>query len=71
MYISSDGTKKDVKAMNSEYAINALAKNIREAFSKETLEEFEKNMENIKVLYNELYERLDKFLAEKIEKENW
>ena len=69
MYTSSDGTKKDPKEMNSNYIINGLVKCSREIFNSKNEEEYNKYIENITVLYNELLQRFDSFLVNKIDKE--
>ena len=71
MYISSDGTKKNVEVMNYEYLVNALAKSMREIFNSINVEEYNKYINNIQILYNEIYNRMDKFLTEKIDDESW
>lgn len=71
MYISSEGEKKDVKSMNYEYLVNALAKSMREIFNSKNVEEYNKFISNVQILYNEIYSRMDKFLAEKIDDESW
>lgn len=68
MYISSDGTRKNVKELHIEYLINALAKCNREIFSSKNEEEFNKMLSNIEALENELNNRFNQFLFEKIEK---
>lgn len=69
MYISSDGTKKDVKTLHIEYLINALAKCNREIFNSKNEEEFNKTLSNIEVLEYELNNRFNQFLLEKLEGE--
>ena len=71
MYISSDGTKKSVKDMNTEYLINALAKSLREIYTSETINDYNVKSENIITLYNELIERQGKFLANKLDEGEW
>lgn len=65
MYISSDGTEKDVKQMNSEYIINGLAKSLRDIFTSENMKDYEKYMNNIDVLNSEIMDRINKFVEEK------
>ena len=62
MYISSDGTKKNIKEMNTEYIINALAKNYREIFTTQNMEEFEKFSNNIQELVDEMTLRINNFI---------
>lgn len=71
MYVSSDGTKKDVESMNYEYIVNALSKALREVFESKDVSEYNKYVTNIQILYNEAYSRIEKFLAEKIDDEEW
>ena len=71
MYNSSDGTKKDVTEMNYEYLVNALSKNMRDIFGVGNVEEFNKMISNIQLLYNEIYNRIDKFLSDKMDSEEW
>lgn len=62
MYISSDGTKKNVKDMNYEYLVNALSKNMREIFNSTSMKDYEKYIENIEVLTTEIIERINEFV---------
>lgn len=68
MYISSDGTEKDVKSLNTEYILNALNKCQREIFNSTNMKEFEKYSNNIMVLRSELDKRISNF-ADNIEVE--
>lgn len=61
-YISSDDTKKDVRVLNTEYLINALAKCYREIFSQTANEAIEKYRTNIISIENELCRRVNKFI---------
>jgi hypothetical protein len=67
MYISSDGTKKNVETLNSEYIINAINKSQREIFNSQSLEEYNKYTNNITILREELDKRIDKFVQENID----
>jgi hypothetical protein len=67
MYISSDGTKKNVETLNSEYIINAINKSQREIFNSQNLEEYNKYTNNITILREELDKRIDKFVQENID----
>lgn len=69
MYISSDGTRKDVSQMNTEYLINALAKCYREIFTSKTEEEYKKYLDNIINIKLELDSRIGDFIIDKIDKE--
>lgn len=71
MYISSDGTKKDTKNMDYLYLVNAFAKISREIFNSHTVEEYNKNIENLQALEKEIFERIDEYLAKKLESEEW
>ena len=66
MYESSDGTQKNVKAMNTEYIINALAKCYREVYNIDSFKTYEKLMNNIKVLEDEITFRNNEFIDEHI-----
>jgi hypothetical protein len=66
MYISSDGTKKSVSTLNSEYILNALNKAQREIFNSQSLEDYNKYINNICVLRNEIDSRIDNFVKENI-----
>ena len=66
MYESSDGTQKNVKAMNTEYIINALAKCYREVYNIDSFKTYEKLMNNIKVLEDEINFRTNEFIDEHI-----
>lgn len=71
MYVSSDGTEKDVRSLNTEYLINAFAKSSREIFSTQNLDDYNKYLNNIQNLYNELVDRYGKYLADKLNDEGW
>lgn len=62
MYVSSDGTEKDVKSMNTEYILNSLNKAQREIFNSTNMKEFEKYSNNIMLLREELDKRINSFL---------
>lgn len=64
-YISSDGTKKDVSTLNGEYLINALSKKRKTIYQSETLEEFNKAIEQINILDEEYAKRLQQFKKDK------
>lgn len=65
VYISGDGTEKDVREMNTEYMHNAWAKANREFYSSDSSkEDREKFLNNITVLEQELKNRREKFLVE-------
>ena len=66
-YVSSDGTKKPTSSMNTEYVINALAKNMRGIFGTQNVEEFNRTIANIQLLENEFDKRANDFLQSKIE----
>lgn len=69
MYTSSDGTEKDVKTMNTEHLINALAKCLREIYNSKNVKEYNTFVNNIANVSNELYERQDAFLKKRLESE--
>lgn len=69
MYINSNGEKIDAKDLETTHLINALAKCSREIFNSKSVEEYNKYMNNIQVLNEELQKRIDAFLSEKIDKE--
>ena len=60
-YISSDGTKKDVSQLNGEYLINALAKKRKTIYESKTKKEWNEALEQIKILDEEYYKRLNEF----------
>lgn len=60
-YISSDGTKKDVTTLNGEYLINALSKKRKTIYESKTKEEWSQALEQIKILDEEYYRRLNEF----------
>ena len=64
-YISSDGTKKDVETLNGEYLINALSKKRKTIYQSRTKEEYNKALEQIKLLDEEYAKRLNQFKKEK------
>lgn len=57
MYISSSGEEKDVKTLDYQYLINALAKALRNMNETTSKKEFLKNNDNVVVLYSEILER--------------
>ena len=57
MYISSSGEEKDVKTLDYQYLVNALAKALRNMNETTSKKEFLKNNDNVIVLYNEILER--------------
>lgn len=58
VYISiSSNTYKDVRQMNTEYLINALAKCHREIYNKNNVDDFIKEANNITNLEDELLSR--------------
>ena len=71
MYVSSDGTKKDVSTLNTEYILNALNKAQREIFNSTSLDEFNKNLNNVYILREELEKRIHSFLSTKIDNEEY
>nr|DAU14521.1 MAG TPA: hypothetical protein [Caudoviricetes sp.] len=60
-YISSDGTKKDVTSLNGEYLINALAKKRKTIYECKTKKDWNNAYEQIKILDEEYYRRLNEF----------
>lgn len=64
-YISSDGTKKDIKEMNTQYLINAVNKKRNSLFECESYDEIKKALDQIEMLDQEYYERVKQFLESK------
>lgn len=64
LYISSDGTPKDVTTLDYQYLVNALAKAYRNINEATTLHDFYKYNDNIFVLTNEISERNKKYFEE-------
>jgi hypothetical protein len=60
-YISSDGTKKDVKQLNGEYLINALSKKRKTIYQSKNKNEWNDAYNQIKILDEEYYRRLNEF----------
>lgn len=60
-YVSSDGTKKDVSTLNGEYLINALSKKRKTIYESKTKKEWNEALEQIKILDEEYYKRLNQF----------
>lgn len=60
-YVSSDGTKKDVTTLNGEYLINALAKKRKTIYESKSKKEWSNALEQIKILDEEYYRRLNEF----------
>lgn len=59
-YTSSDGTKKDVRTLDTQYLINALAKAYRNIFELTTYIDYVVYEENIRALSDELTRRKNK-----------
>lgn len=57
MYLSSDGTKKDVRNLDYQYLVNAVAKAHRNVMETKNLDEYKKNAKNIEILEEELFNR--------------
>lgn len=68
-YISSDGSKKDVSEMNTQYLINAVNKKRNSLFECETPEDIMNALDQIEMLDQEYYKRVKSFLEEKSKKE--
>lgn len=62
IYVSSDGTKKDVKQLDYQYLVNALAKSYRELNETNDINLFFKYSSNIDVLEMELFRRRQRSL---------
>lgn len=60
-YTSSDGTQKDVTTLNGEYLINALSKKRKTIYESKTKAEWNKQLEQIKILDEEYWRRLNEF----------
>lgn len=70
IYVSSDGTEKDVRSLDYQYLVNAIAKAYRSVIEASVLEEYIKHIKNIEVLEDELFRRRNNYLTEIINKEN-
>lgn len=57
LYVSSDGTKKEVSKFDYQYLVNALAKAYRNLNEAETYSDWVKNMNNLHLLTKELQKR--------------
>ena len=66
MYVSSDGTKKDVRQLDFQYLVNAVAKAHRNVIESNNLEDYKKNAKNIEILENELFERRNNYFLQLI-----
>lgn len=62
IYVSSDGTKKDVRNLDYQYLVNALAKSYRELNETNDINLFFKYSSNIDVLEMELFRRRQRSL---------
>ena len=71
VYISSDGTEQNISTMHYEHLVNALSKSLREIYNSKNIEEFNKYMSNIELIQRECLERINRFLATKIDDEEW
>ena len=57
--------------MNFEYLVNAFAKNSRDIFKSQNVEEYNLLIRNVQILYNEIYNRIGDFLISKMDDERW
>lgn len=64
-YISSNGEKKKISEMNTEYILNAMGKKMREIYNCTNRIEFNKMLMEINALKEEYHKRLNIF-AEKL-----
>lgn len=62
IYVSSDGTTKDVKQLDYQYLVNALAKSYRELNETNDINLFFKYAKNIDALEMELFRRRQRSL---------
>lgn len=62
IYISSDGSSKDVRYLNTEYLINALAKCHREVYNQNNDNDINKYVVNIENISSELQHRIIRFI---------
>lgn len=69
LYVSSDGTKKDVRQLDYQYLVNALAKAYRNMNETKEKDEFIKNSCNVTCLSQELLERNKKYFNEVFKEE--
>lgn len=65
LYVSSNGSSKDVRTLENTHLINALAKCHREIYSQNNIDEYMKVSNNIANIELELLKRSDKFFNEK------
>lgn len=70
LYISSDGSSKDVRTLDTQYLINALAKSLRNMFESTEFETRKKYTNNVTHIYEELGRRDVKQWQELAEKWN-
>lgn len=69
VYISSDGTEKDISKMHSSYLMNADNKKKNALFECQTTGEVEEALKVIKALDEEYYKRVESFLKESFDEE--
>ena len=68
-YISSDGSKKDISEMNTQYLINAVNKKRNTLFECQTSEEVMEAMDQIEMLDQEYAKRVKQFVEKMSESE--
>ncbi len=67
-YISSDGKKTLMKDMEYTHLSNSLAKKYREIFESADEEDFNKRLNDINDIKEEIYKRINKFHEESYKK---
>lgn len=67
-YVSSDGKKTLMKDMEYTHLSNSLAKKYREIFESTDEEDFNKRLNDINDIKEEIYKRINKFYEESYKK---
>ena len=67
-YVSSDGKKTLMKDMEYTHLSNSLAKKYREIFESTDEEDFNKRLNDINDIKEEIYKRINKFREESYKK---
>lgn len=70
MYKSSGGVETPITQVHTEHLINGLAKRYKEIFAVESVEEYNKKINEINDIKEEIYNRMGAFYTIKFEKQN-
>lgn len=67
MYVNSNNEKINPKNLETTHIINAINKSQREIFNSQSMDDYNKYINNINILREELDKRIDLFVKENID----